>query len=170
MTTQDRYAYLANRYPVVTRYNRLLRKISALIEATGLQGDLKINEDLLGRAVVDYFEDIDRLKDFEGIDRVAVSKIYAYQTYWLCRRKPILVISDEVEDETCVYINEIVMALMLISDMYSEMETEPPQENEDLGTFFDLLYYNLRFREYTQKSLEIMVEAFFLGYRTHAPS
>lgn len=66
-----------------------------------------INTDLLGQVVLNYFEDVDRLKKFEGIKRTNEDKIYGYETFWLLRDKPIQVIDSNMPNEY-LYINETV--------------------------------------------------------------
>ena len=129
----------------------------------GLIDQVIINTSLLGKAIVDYFEDIDRLKEFEEIDRVNVDKIYGYELFWLLRRRPIQII-DKSLDETFLYINEKVCIAILIPKMLEEMGIDKSESNPRLRNFLDLLYYNLKYRHYTQQSLELMIESFFCGY------
>lgn len=165
MVDTEKFSELRQKYPVEKRFNKLYRQIKALIDETEFSDFVKIDEDILGSAVIDYFEDVDRLKEFSGIPRISVSKIYSYQSYWLLKRKPIQVIA-EINDDRCLYINEIIVAAILISDIFSERGREPEQGNQKIWSFFDLLLYNFKYRGYTQKSLELMVEAFFLGWDT----
>ena len=149
------------------RFRSIMRRMQAILKSIGLAEIVRIDEDRLGRAIIDYFEDIDRLKDFEEIERVNVSKIYAYETYWLVRRKPIIV-EDNVEEndsqnDRLVYINEIVCAMMLVMNMCTEVGKIPDPGNDQTKRFYELLYYNLRFRDFTAKSLELAIEAFMFG-------
>lgn len=112
---------------------------------------------------MDYFEDIDRLKNYEEIDRVNVNKIYSYGIYWILRRHPIQIIDNSLE-ERFWYINEKVCIAILIPKMMAEMGVSMQEENPKLKNYLDLLYYNFKYRLYTQKSLEVMIEAFFCGY------
>lgn len=48
-----------------------------------------ISSNALDHVVVDYFVDIDRLKDFQNIQLTYESKIYAYLAFWLLRHKPL---------------------------------------------------------------------------------
>lgn len=164
MIDTERFSDLRQKYPIEKRFNKLYRQIVALIKESEFKGSVVLNEDILGAAVIDYFEDVDRLKEFSGIPRISVSKIYSYQTYWLLRRRPIQIVNDSISDDRCLYINEIFMAMILINDMFSEKGIILSSGDQKVGSFFDLLLYNFKYREYTQKSLEIMIEAFFLGH------
>ena len=156
------YSELNEKYGIVDRFRHLAKRMQDIINGCGMQDHVVLDEDLLGKALVDYFEDVDRLKKFEGMERINVSKIYAYEAYWLMRRKPIQT-KGTSHDEKCLYINEIVCASMIVSKMFREKGIVPEAGNPDVKRFFDLLYYNLKYRQYTQKSLELAIEAFFLG-------
>ena len=49
---------------------------------------LRIHEMALTHAVMDYYSDIQRLKEYQKIERVNEIKIMAYETFWLLKRKP----------------------------------------------------------------------------------
>lgn len=154
---------LATKYPIEKRFNNLLEQMQAVLERMGIIDQVLINTDLLGKAVVDYFEDIDRLKDFEGIVRVNVDKIYSYGTYWILRRQPIQIIEKDLEEKFW-YINEKVCIAIMIPKMLEEMGISLTEKNPRFEQFLDLVYYNFKYRLYTQQTLELMVESFFCGY------
>ena len=98
------FSYLSSKYDIVGRYKALLDRIQSAIEGMELQDEVHVNEDLLGEVVIDYFEDIDRLKEFEEIDRTKTSKICAYETYWLVKRKPIQAIESSNDKKQQNYV------------------------------------------------------------------
>ncbi len=67
---------------------------------------------LLNQAVIDYFADIDRLKNFHKIDKINYLKVHAYSAYWLLRRKPIQIIQED-EDTELAFMNENFVASYL---------------------------------------------------------
>lgn len=154
---------LAARYPMAERFQNLLDQMQEVLIKMGIIDQVSINTDLLGKAVVDYFEDIDRLKEFEGISRVNVDKIYSYETFWLLRRHPIQIIDQNI-GEKFWYINEKVCIAIMIPKMFEEMGIIMTAKNPRFESFLDLMYYNFKYRIFTQQSLEFMVEAFFCGY------
>lgn len=158
-TTKD----LGGKYQIEKRFNNLLEQIQEVLIKLEVIDHVAINTDLLGKAVVDYFEDIDRLKNFEGIPRVNVDKIYSYGTYWILRRQPIQII-DKSLDEKFWYINEKVCIAIMIPKMLAEMGITMQEKNSRFENFLNLMYYNFKYRLYTQQTLEFMVEAFFCGY------
>lgn len=148
---------------MVNRFQHWLEELQEIIARRGLEDKVQVNGYLLGKAVMDYFEDIDRLKDFEGIDRANETKIYGYHAYWLMKRKPIQFLSAVVDKEQDLYINELACTTMIVSKIYEEKGLDITKGSKELYKFFNLLYYNFKYREYTQKTLEIMINAFFLG-------
>ena len=62
-----------------------------------------------------------------------------------------------------LYINEKVFTCMLISKMLKEAGVDPDSNNPRLMPFLKLIYYNFKFRTFTQQSLELMITAFFCG-------
>lgn len=161
--------YLTENYNFEKRYENLLTQIQDVLEALGILDKVTINTDLLGQVVLNYFEDVDRLKKFEGIERTNEDKIYGYETFWLLRDKPIQVIDSNMSNEY-LYINEKVFTCMLISKMLKEADIQPDSKNMCLMSFLQLLYYNFKFRNFTQQSLELMITAFFCGCKFEPPA
>ncbi len=166
---REHILYLLNKYDFEKRYMNLLMQIQDVLEGLGILDKVHINTDLLGQAVLNYFEDVDRLKEFEGIKRTNEDKIYGYETFWLLRDKPIQVTDNNMPYEY-LYINEKVFTWILISKMLREAEISPDSKNSRLMIFLKLLYYNFKFRNYTQQSLEMMITAFFCGCEFSIPA
>lgn len=154
---------LEEKYQIVARFENLLEQIQDVLTKMGIIDQVMIDTELLGKAVIDYYEDIDRLKEFEDISRVNVDKIYSYGTFWLLRRHPIQII-DKTLDKKFWYINEKVCIAIMIPKMFVEMGIDLNARNERFNNFLDLMYYNFKYRTFTQQTLEFMVEAFFCGY------
>lgn len=85
------------------RYESLYNQMQIYIEKSGLSSHVKVNEIMLGYALVDYFEDIERLKNFHRVEHINSIKLTAYTVYWLLRRKPIQILSN---DKDLLYVNE----------------------------------------------------------------
>lgn len=157
---REHVQYLLKNYPFEKRYKSILTQIQDVIVALGILDKVTINTDVLGVAVLNYFEDVDRLKRFEGIERTNVDKIYGYETYWLLRNKPIQITSNDLPYEF-LFINEKVCTCILVSKMLKEANIHPDSINDRLMPFLQLVYYNFKFRHFTQQSLELMITAFF---------
>lgn len=159
---------LMAKYDFSKRYENLLIQIQDVLEALDILDKVEINTDLLGQAVLNYFEDVDRLKEFADIKRPNEDKIYGYETFWLLRDKPIQVTDRNMPYEY-LYINEKVFTWILISKMLKEANIDIDSNNPRLMPFLKLLYYNFKFRNFTQQSLELMITAFFCGCMFDSP-
>ncbi|MBR3318545.1 MAG: hypothetical protein IKG21_12070 [Atopobiaceae bacterium] len=118
----------------------------------------------LYHAVMDYFSDIKRLKDYQPIERVYEIKIKAYETYWLLRRKPLQLLS-QMEDDKLMYINEKFLLVRLASFMLGDMMTVPlvGDRGKAFKNYLDTLYYYLKFRRCDPQAIELMLLAFEAG-------
>ena len=85
----------ANKMPM--RYQALWNDLIKVVEGFGLDDKLRIDEESFHMAVIDYFADIARLKDFQDIKRANVDKIYGYKLFWFLRRHPIQLLEDMPE-------------------------------------------------------------------------
>lgn len=159
---------LMKKYDFEKRYKNLLIQIQDVLEGLGILDKVEINTDLLGQAVLNYFEDVERLKEFEGIKRTNEDKIYGYETFWLLRDKPIQLTDSNMPYEY-LYINEKVFTWILISKMFKEAKIDLDSRNPRLLSFLKLLYYYFKFRNFTQQSLEVMITAFFCGCNFNPP-
>ena len=70
-----------------------------LVKSRNIDKYVIINKRLIKEIVLDYFSDIQRLKEFHEIEKTELSKVAAYTAYWVLKRKPIQ-IKDELDDET----------------------------------------------------------------------
>jgi hypothetical protein len=153
---------------IATRYIGILKRLHGFINVKKIAGSIYLNTNLLKRAVVDYFTDIARVKEFHNISKVNTEKIYGYMSYWILRRKPIQVTHPFPGSD---FINELFVASYLIVNILSEKSIGKNVygANKHFYDFQVLLYYNLKYRPVFQQSLELMVEAFFSGYDLTGP-
>jgi hypothetical protein len=168
MKIDEHYQYLLQIFgdKIPNRFSTYLRQMQDVINKCCIGDAVRIDEDLLALAILDYFEDIARLKDFQDISYINEQKIYSYGTYWLLRRKPVQ-LTRQVDDKY-IHINEKVVLAMMLPKMFEEkgiqyQENHCTEAKQALFCFSELLLYNFKFRTYTQQSLELMVEAFFCG-------
>jgi hypothetical protein len=168
-TKDKHYQFLLKYFPankIHIRYSSLWADTVKVIETAGLESIVRIDEESFQMAIIDYFTDIARLKDFQDIERVNVDKIYGYEMFWFLRRHPIQLLED-----TPVHfdINEKIALGVFLPRILAEagLPYTVDDQNEDfrkrLKLLIDLLFYNLKFRTYTQQSLELMIEAFICG-------
>ena len=130
---------------------------------------MNIAESVLNQAVVDYFADIHRLKNFHHIEAVNYLKIHAYTAYWILRRKPLQIIQDDSKDVELAFVNERFVASYLLHYLRGDYADVIIAESERL-TYFEFvknLEYYLRYRVVTPQMLETMLEAYQAGISFH---
>ena len=152
------------------RYRFLYDKMQKYIDERSLTDNLVVNEGILQQAIMDYFTDVYRLKEFHKIDQINKSKIVAYESYWILRRKPIQVqqsisINEGSQFQKKVFSNEGFIVTMIANELLMPNEMIPlSSDKEDaLMTFLDHLYYHLKYRCIDKQSLETMLYAFDVG-------
>jgi hypothetical protein len=145
------------------RYLRLLESAQAFIEKMGYGNYVVCNEAMLMLAVLGYYSDIMRLKDFHNIDRTNDIKILAYESAWLLKRKPLQI--KDSNDQKYAFCNE----QFVYSQITHWFEKEDGQigiealAHEDLNFFSNTLFYHLKYRSYDPQTLELMLGSFIAG-------
>ncbi len=147
------------------RYSFLYEKIQEYIDTRYENKELKINEDILHQAVMDYFSDIYRLKKFHKIERVNISKIVAYEVYWLWRRKPIQLMDEVGNSSKKVFSNEGFLTVFIAHELLGEEASIPMTDEQEkiYLNFLNHVYYCLKYRGVDKQSLETMLIAMETG-------
>lgn len=151
---------------VFERIESLIQLANHLIETQQLTDYVQVNDDIIAIAVLDYFADIRRLKDFHNIEITRPVKVAAYTAFWILKRRPLQIIK-KLDDsllkssESPLYINEwfainILFAYSFKTDVVLALL---PEKREPLDIFIDTLHYNLTYRLYTPQSLELTLIA-----------
>lgn len=150
---------------IVDRFADWMKRIDSLLFNMGLSDKTRIDSMLLSYAVLDYYADIKRIKNFHGMERVKVEKIYSYGLYWLLRTKPIQLL-EEV-DENCIYINEKVMLMCTFTMMFTELGIDLDSDCDDkaFNDYVLLFYYNMKYRTFTPKTIELALESIHFGMK-----
>lgn len=161
------YQYLIDKFgekKIQSRYEWLNHLLEDFVNKRKLQDRVIISDNILKHVVVDYFVDIDRLKEFQDIERVHESKIYAYLSYWLLRHK-VLQITMPSQTADLVFINEEFVSDFLRAYLFSESDNVPILENQQkkVDNFVATMLYHFRYREYSAKNIELMILAFQAG-------
>jgi hypothetical protein len=162
------YQYLIRHFTakkLKERWAFLVNTATFLIKDRQVEEYVLVNKKLIDEIVLDYFADIKRLKDFHGIKKADLSKIAAYTTYWVLKRRPLHIkesVSEEIytKNPFLIHMNEWFASYLLKSivfDMGNRFINE-----EDLGkwnNFDNLLTYFLTYRVVTHQALELAVVA-----------
>lgn len=143
------------------RYTSMLTMMNAFIKEANLTDSVTVNELVLAYALVDYFEDIMRLKEFHNVEHVNNVKIVSYTSYWLLHAKPLQV---TVNDNRLVHINERFVLSYILTALENEQHGHIMQrENQGLKAFAEQMLYFLKYRGISAQSIEMTILAFFAG-------
>jgi hypothetical protein len=147
---------------IARRFRKVLEAVHRFINAKNIAQNVRVDTKTLKTAIYDYFVDIARVKEFHNLERINVEKIYSYMAYWLLRRKPIQVTVDFPGSE---FINELFVTGYLVTLILTEKSIDSNiwNRNPSFQKFQSLLFYNLKYRPFSQQSLELMIEACFCG-------
>ena len=154
------------------RYKNRFEEIQSLLEKYGLDDCCIVNPRLLWFAILSYFEDIARLKNFHEHQYVQPDKIYAYEVFWYLRNNVIQIVKQDTIPEEYLHVNEYVFSFWLLKNISTELESRfkpniqiddfitKLEEHELIVDFRQKLFYTFKYRSYTAQSLFLMVEAF----------
>jgi hypothetical protein len=147
-----------------SRIAQISREMLEFIKIQNLQDIVEMNSMALTHAVMDYYSDIQRLKDYQKIEHINEYKVKAYETFWLLQRKP-LQIKVQLEDDRWLYVNEKFLLNRLASFMLKGDVSVPlvGERQKAFRNFLDTLYYYLKFRRCDAQALELMLLAFDAG-------
>ncbi|MEG0155148.1 MAG: hypothetical protein RR446_03590 [Lachnospiraceae bacterium] len=164
---QPDYRYLLERFEgekIEKRYCMVYDTLNDYIRQKGCEEKAIISSDILDNVIIDYFVDIDRLKQFSDIRLVNDIKIYAYLSYWILRHRPIQVICEERVPELA-FVNEDMVVEFLETFLFSKPSGTPivADKLEQVSCFENTLQYYLHYRDYTAKSIELILLAFNAG-------
>jgi hypothetical protein len=163
------YQFLLQYFPgniISMRLKALWVDTYNVIKSFGLVNKLRIDEESFHNIILDYFTDIVRLKDFQDIKRTNVDKIYGYELFWFLRRHPIQLLENDpnlYDINEKIALNVFIPRILAESGLPYEPKNQATEFQKRLNKFIDLLFYNFKYRTYTQQSLELMIEAFLCG-------
>ena len=147
-----------------SRYAFLYKECMEFLKSQKLESEVRLDEVLLMHAVLDYFSDVSRLKKFHHIHHINETKVIAYETFWLLRRKPLQVVTQR-QDDFLAFINEKFvfsrLAAFLVGNRKDQVLRE--QDKKAFMNYLDTLYYFLKYRQYDPKMLELMLLGFRAG-------
>lgn len=125
---------------------------------------VKCNTRILYHALLDYFADITRLKEFHSIKHTKTDKVVAYLVYWILRRKPIQLNQDS-EEEKDIFVNERFACDFLLGECLTENKNVQLTEAlaDKLDKYIDLLLYYFKYRQYNPQVIELLIESFKMG-------
>lgn len=150
---------------IAGRYQCLLESADEFIKGMAYEDYVFCNENMLMYAVLGYFSDIMRLKNFTNIDDIHETKVLAYESEWLLKRK-ILQIKNS-DDPKFTFCNEQFVFSQITrwlkrNDLDNDLGTNILAQ-KDLKYFTETLFYHLKYRSCDARTLELMLLAFTAG-------
>lgn len=149
---------------IENRIKQISQEMLDFLKINELEDVAYIHEMALAHGIMDYFSDVQRLKDYQKIDHINEIKIKAYETFWLLKRKP-LQLKKQLDDDRFLYVNEKFLLTRLTSFMLAEDINKPivGEKSVAFKNFLNTLYYYLKFRKCDAQSIELMLLAFKAG-------
>mgnify|MGYP004627767531 CR=1 FL=1 len=162
----DTYDFIIDHFGkerIESRFAWIYDLMQDYIDIERLQDKVYISEDILYHVMIDYFVDIYRLKEFQGIEKTHDSKIYAYLISWILRHKPLQVKSENAPE--CAFVNEHFCSELLKGYLFKKPKNVPivNSKKENMDTFSETLLYYFKYRDYSAKSIEMIILAFEAG-------
>ncbi len=162
------YNYLINIFGeerIKNRYATIWDYMTEFIKRHHYEENLIISKNALSQMIIDYFVDIDRLKQFHGINRISTTKIYSYTAFWLIKRKPLVIVKDNLEDYNLTFANERFVTGYLLRCLNNENISTLilDEKKSDYIDFVDNLMYFLQYRVITAQAIETILFAFRAG-------
>lgn len=142
------------------RYAAIHADMWNYIKESGYEEKVFVNDMVLGYALVDYFEDIRRLKEFHHVPHINSIKLVAYMAYWLLRRKPMQIVGNEKE---LLYVNERFVLAYVLEFLNDGQTHILERENRGLKSFRESLFYFFKYRQFNAQALEMIILSFFAG-------
>lgn len=162
------YSYLLEEFgeeKITKRYITIYSYLEDYINRHNLSEKVIISEGLLNQMILDYFVDIYRLKDFHDIEKINSTKIHAYSSYWLLKRKPLQVTSHDEDSQDLIFVNERFVCGYLMRFL-TELDYDVAildEKKQDYAEFIDNLMYFFQYRINTPQMIEIMLNSFKAG-------
>ncbi|MCL2593896.1 MAG: hypothetical protein FWD82_11140 [Defluviitaleaceae bacterium] len=160
---------------IAERYDTTYNLMHAFIDECGLNGRVVVNTTILGAAILDYYENISRLKLINDLPKANSIKCFAYLSYWLLRRKALQIIDTSIEEDNNALqayvrvlgnLNERFV-LKYICTYFSSRDKSKGNiigsEKIGLNRFVEALLYHLTYENFDPRNLEMIIFAFCAG-------
>ena len=155
--------YIDNTSKLESHYCYIMEKMITFIRAMEWEigVDVNIDELGLGYALVDYFEDVRRMKEFHRCEHISSIKIVSYLSYWLLKRHILSPLSNRSD---LLYLNELfVLSEILIFLGSKDKPNIVLDKRAGIVTFYDTLFYYLKYRVHDAHDIEMIITAFLAG-------
>lgn len=148
------------------RLEDLITTINDFLREAGFPESVECNERILYHVLLDYYADIERLKDFHGIDYTKSDKINAYLIYWIVKRKPIQ-FAEYSDKEKDIFVNERFACYLLVNEcllLPKNANTKLSKDNlKKFDNYIEYLLYYFKYRTVSAQVIELLIESFKIG-------
>lgn len=150
---------------VMDRYRILYQEIKEFLESAGIEKKVRVDEVVLMHAVLDYYSDVSRQKQFHKIDHINDMKSMAYETFWFLRRKPLQTLENPEQSELLAFVNEKFAFSRIAYFLVGSGKGAALGEEHKKGflNYLDTFYYFLKYRNLDAQMLELMIMGFKAG-------
>ena len=148
------------------RFLELLETMDSFLREAGYSENVKCNERIVLRVLLDYWSDIYRMKEFHLIERARTEKIFSYLIAWIIKRKPLQFIGD-IGTEKDIFINERFCTYLLLNEcLLCGQKKIDINHFDKLDEYVNLVMYYFKYRECNSQTLELMIRSFEMGTYT----
>ncbi len=142
----------------------LQEQCEQFLREASYEGSVVCNDRILFHALLDYYSDIERLKQFHHIQNIRTNKVFAYVAYWILRRKPLQFVAEDIA-ETDIFVNERFVMFLVINECLLEGVNYALSMDgqKKFDEYVDFLFYYFKYRECSPQALELLIETFKIG-------
>ena len=145
------------------RLKELIETANYFINEAGYSKYVRCDERIMTQVLLDYYSDVERLKDFHDIERIRTEKIIAYTVAWIVKRKPLQFVKFP-DDERDTFVNGRFAAYLMLNEcMFNEKMYIHPKYGNRLQDYINLVMYYLKYRECNPQVIELAIESFKMG-------
>ena len=142
----------------------LQEQCEKFLQEASYKDSVVCNDRILFHALLDYYSDIERLKQFHNIENIRTNKVFAYIAYWILRRKPLQFASEDIT-ETDIFVNERFAMFLVINECLLDgvKYALSVDAQKKFDEYIDFLLYYFKYRECSPQALELLIETFKIG-------
>lgn len=150
---------------VMDRYRILYQEIKEFLNSAEIADKVRVDEVILMHALLDYYSDVSRLKQFHKVEHINDMKSIAYETFWFLRRKPLQTLENPEQSELLAFINEKFAFSRIAYFLVGSGKGAALSEEHKKGflNYLDTFYYFLKYRNFDAQMLELMIMGFKAG-------
>lgn len=150
---------------IMDRYRIFYQEIKEFLKSAEIEEYVRVDEVILMHAVLDYYSDVSRLKQFHKIEHINDMKAIAYETFWFLRRRPLQTLENPGQSDLLAFVNEKFAFSRIAYFLVGNGKGVALNEEHKKGflNYLDSFYYFLKYRNFDAQMLELMIMGFKAG-------